>query len=138
MFSISLHASRCRQGFSKPCLVNLITKETHSILYISASLSMSTSILKALPGKLDIKRQSPRILYISASLAMSNVLKALPGKLDIERNSPSILYISASLAMSTSVLKPRLVNFISKYTHLVFSISRKASRFNKLCRRLDW
>ena len=30
-----------------------------------ASLSMSTSVLKALPGKLDIKRHSPIILYIS-------------------------------------------------------------------------
>ena len=30
----------------------------------SASLAMSTSILKALPGKLDIKRHSPNILYV--------------------------------------------------------------------------
>ena len=30
-----------------------------------ASLEMSTSILKALPGKLDIKRYSPSILYVS-------------------------------------------------------------------------
>ena len=60
----------------------------------SASLAMSTSVLKALPGKLDIKRHSPSTLYILASLAMStSVLKALPGKLDIKRHSPSILYI---------------------------------------------
>ena len=32
----------------------------------SASLGMSTSILKALPGKLDIKRHSPSILYLFA------------------------------------------------------------------------
>ena len=31
----------------------------------SASLAMSTSVLKALPGKLDIKRHSPSILYLS-------------------------------------------------------------------------
>ena len=31
----------------------------------SASLAMSTSVLKALPGKLDIKRHSPSILYMS-------------------------------------------------------------------------
>ena len=31
----------------------------------SASLGMSTSVLKALPGKLDIKRHSPSILYFS-------------------------------------------------------------------------
>ena len=30
----------------------------------SASLMMSTSVLKALPGKLDIKRHSPSILYV--------------------------------------------------------------------------
>ena len=30
----------------------------------SASLKMSTSVLKALPGKLDIKRHSPCLLYI--------------------------------------------------------------------------
>ena len=29
----------------------------------SASLAMSTSVLKGLPGKLDIKRNSPSILY---------------------------------------------------------------------------
>ena len=31
----------------------------------SASLAMSTSVLKALPGKFDIKRHSPCILYLS-------------------------------------------------------------------------
>ena len=31
----------------------------------SASLAMSTCVLKALPGKLDIKRHSPSILYLS-------------------------------------------------------------------------
>ena len=30
----------------------------------SAILAMTTSVLKALPGKLDIKRHSPSILYI--------------------------------------------------------------------------
>ena len=36
------------------------------MLNCSASLAMPTSILKALPGKLDIKRYSPSILYITA------------------------------------------------------------------------
>ena len=54
----------------------------------SASFAMSTSLLKALPGKLDVKRHSPSILYISESLAMStSVLNALLGKLDIKRHS---------------------------------------------------
>ena len=30
----------------------------------SANLAMSTCVLKALPGKLDIKRHSPSILYV--------------------------------------------------------------------------
>ena len=33
----------------------------------SASLAMSTCVLKALPGKLDIKRHSPSILYSFSS-----------------------------------------------------------------------
>ena len=54
---------------------------TGSLMNRSASLVISTSILKALPGKLDIKIHSPSILYVSESLVMStSVLKALPGK----------------------------------------------------------
>ena len=34
------------------------------MLYRSASLAMSTSVLKALSGKLDIKRHLPSILYL--------------------------------------------------------------------------
>ena len=46
-------------------------------------------------GKLDIKRHSPIILYISASLAFStSILEALAGKLGIKRYSPSSLYYS--------------------------------------------
>ena len=38
----------------------------------SASLAMSTSVLKALPGKLDIKRHSPSILYLSFGTVYKN------------------------------------------------------------------
>ena len=34
------------------------------MLNCSASLAMSISVLKALPGKRDIKRHSPSILYM--------------------------------------------------------------------------
>ena len=82
--------------------------------------------------KLDIKRQSSSILYISASLAISTrILKALPGKLDIKRHSPSIFYISVNLTMSTSILLPCLVSLISKDNHLVFSISQQPCEVNK-------
>ena len=39
----------------------------------SASLAMSTSVLKALPGKLDIKRHSPSILYLYVFLVWVGV-----------------------------------------------------------------
>ena len=42
----------------------------------SASLAMSTSVLKALPGKLDIKRHSPIILYLSDSAVFDKVSTA--------------------------------------------------------------
>ena len=38
----------------------------------SASLAMSTSVLKALPGKLDIKRHSPSILYFGVHRKTTN------------------------------------------------------------------
>ena len=60
----------------------------------SASLAMSTCVLKALPGKLDIKRHSlpgPALRTHVDSLGKpcdsTSVLKALPGKLDIKRHS---------------------------------------------------
>ena len=43
----------------------------------SASLAMSTCILKALPGKLDIKRHSPGILYIDSTISNAVVILLL-------------------------------------------------------------
>ena len=97
----------------------------------------STSILKALPGKLDIKRHQYS-LYL-ASLAMSkSVLKALPVKLNIKRHSPSIYYVLARLAIQQAFSKPCLVNLIAKDTHLGFSLSQQGSIFNKRSRNLVW
>ena len=48
-----------------------------TMLNRSASLAMSTSLLKALPGKLDIKRHSPSILYFYVFCDRRN-----PGRLD--------------------------------------------------------
>ena len=68
---------------------------------------MSTSVLKALPGKLDIETHLPSILYIWARLAMStSVLKTLPGKLDIKIHSSSIPFFSG---ISVDVLKNKIV-----------------------------
>ena len=74
---------------------------------------MPTSVLKALPGKLDIKRHSPSVLYISASLAMStSVLKALPGKLDIKSHSPCILYVLLLASVLALLSVSRNVNVL--------------------------
>ena len=50
----------------------------------SASLAMSTSVLKALPGKLDIKRHSPSILYLHFSENCFNI--AIKGDKDDIQN----------------------------------------------------
>ena len=39
-----------------------------------ASLAMSTSVLKTLPGKFDIKRHSPSIIVFDKIIAMKTVL----------------------------------------------------------------
>ena len=46
----------------------------------SASLAMSTSDLEALPGKLDIKRHSPSILYIPLSVHLVCLTRVKSGK----------------------------------------------------------
>ena len=48
-----------------------------------ASLAMSTSVLNALPGKLDIKRHSPSILY--------NIFKDLFGAVFVRKYCFAIL-----------------------------------------------
>ena len=49
--SLSWQATRCQPAFSEPCLVNLISKDTHPVF----SISRQASLCQALPGKLDIK-----------------------------------------------------------------------------------
>ena len=48
-------------------LINKILGSRLMISSLSASLAMSTSVLKALRGKLDIKRNSSSNLYVCAS-----------------------------------------------------------------------
>ena len=135
--SLSHQTSRCQQAFSKPCLVNLISKDSHqyslsllsiydgkcSYVYISASFAMSTSILKALPGKLDIKRHSPSILYLFLQFTMESV------HMSISRQASRC---------QQAFSKPCLVNLISKDTHLVFSISSFNLRWKVfICLYLD-
>ena len=56
------------ESLGKPRDVNKRSQRLRErMLNRSASLAMSTSVLKALPGKLDIKRHSPSILYLSVT-----------------------------------------------------------------------
>ena len=53
----------------------------------SASLAMSTNVLKALPGKIDIKRHSPSILYdtiLSLKFKPINVFTFAQGSSEIQ------------------------------------------------------
>ena len=105
--SIPRQASRCQQAFSKPYLVNLISKDTHqysislltiydgkcSYVYTSASFAMSTSILKALPGKLDIKRHSPVFSISSYNLRWKVFICLYLGKPhDVNKRSQSLTW----------------------------------------------
>ena len=48
----------------------------------SASLAMSISVLKALPGKLDIKRHSPTVLPAKSDSDVMFCLQSYQGLLD--------------------------------------------------------
>ena len=65
-----MQASQCLQAFLKPCQAQLLER----ILNRSAILTMSTSILKALSGKLNIKRHSPSIEMLWHFLAIITCL----------------------------------------------------------------
>ena len=67
-----------------------------------------------------------------ASLAMStSFLEALPGKLDIKRHLPSIVYISASLVMSTRIIElskgAKIRNWYNKVPHLIQDTNGKVT-----------
>ena len=81
----------------------------------SASLAMSTSVLKALPGKLDIKGHSPSILYVTVTeddiAVVSTDCKKLHF-LDISDPSSASVQRSVSLgytALGITTYKDKLV-----------------------------
>ena len=57
-------------------LINRIPGLRHLISSLpgSASLTMSTGVLEALSGKLDIKRHSPSVLYVFMSCVSNKPL----------------------------------------------------------------
>ena len=68
------------------------------MLNLSAGLAMSTSVLKALPGKLDIKRLSPSILYVTCVLnyTLLLLLVSMAWKCHNHRSTHSILRTQAA------------------------------------------
>ena len=100
---------------------------------------MSTIVLKALPGKLDNKRHSPRVFFISRQASRCQQAFSKPCLVNlISKDTHLVFSISRQASRcQQSFSKPCLVNLISKDTHLVFSISRQASRcqqsFSKPC-----
>ena len=80
----------------------------------SASLTMSTSVFRALPGKLDIKRHSPSILYFcfAAHIVCWTFVPSFGNHLtDEERascfTSCILVFMSASLFVCVNVSLPR-------------------------------
>ena len=73
----------------------------------SASLAMSTSVLKALPGKLDIKRHSPSVLYL-----LSLFTKKLLGI--HSKNEEKITNSHYFFKMSTNDSPPYLSSLVSQ------------------------
>ena len=71
----------------------------------SASLAMSTSALKALHSKLDIKRHSPTILYIQSKWIAANARfkKLFEDKMFV-RNSSSSWFGSLDLTLACWVI----------------------------------
>ena len=68
----------------------LINRKPGSRLLISSlpGSALSTSVLKALPGKLDIKRHSPSILYLSIISHINCIVARCLIKLFISRHVP--------------------------------------------------
>ena len=69
----------------------------------SASLAMSTSVLKALPGKLDIKRHSPSIHYVQADNPWYNYCVVL---------NPSTLSIFLLVQCALTILRLHLIFYL--------------------------
>ena len=68
----------------------------------SASLAMSTSVFKALPGKLDIKRHSPSIFYVQGCGCLYRVLEGVA--LCLARASRLVASVTKTIVDSTGLL----------------------------------
>ena len=62
--------NKCSEYNTNPCLVNLISKDTHLVFTMSRQASILQAFSKPCLVKLDMKRHSPSNLYVSASLTI--------------------------------------------------------------------
>ena len=85
-----------------------------------ASLTMSTSVLKALPGKLDTKSHSPSILYLYGHFKEALTQDSTyPYKLHLDSQDSSLIYSSVQ-------------SFDTFWLQTMNSFSRdKAQQYNK-------
>ena len=112
---IARQASRCQQAFSKPCLINLISKDTHLVFSISRQASRC--------------QQALRCQQAFSKPCLVNL---------ISKDTHLVFSISRQASWCQQAFsKFCLVNLISKDTHLVFSITRFAS-FNIKFTRLGF
>ena len=88
----------------------------------SASLAMSTSILKALPGKPDIKRHSPSILYITCYSNLQNKVLLQPKTCRAEDSIGHTWVISTIILglWNNNTVKPVLSGHSKRILKLVF------------------
>ena len=70
----------------------------------SASLAMSTSVLKALPGKLDIKRHSPSILYVLDFFFLSSLSIAMLMQKEVVGLFISDMFVIVTCQFKSAVL----------------------------------
>ena len=103
----------------------------------SASLAMSTSVLKALPGKLDIKRHSPSILYVSTKFQNTRYARAAVNRQGYFLRCCSILKESCSYCnypeKNVSVSKLKLPYRLStNYRNIAFGILEAGTRVTRV------
>ena len=83
----------------------------------SASLAISTSVLKALPGKLDIKRHSPSILYVLYRTVVvyekKNRSLVFSGDRKIPTLGSTVQWETQQASFPTGMVGPRVGIFLS-------------------------
>ena len=95
-------------------------------------------------GKLINRIPGSRLLISSLQAMSTSVLKALPGKLDIKRHSPSILYVLDLILTSTLVSKVECLPGLSDHDIVLVDVATKPAQIKQKRRKIhlynkaDW